>query len=403
MEYQIVSETETEKVIEFKLGAQELEPFIDSSIERLRDRFSIKGYRRGKAPRNLIRTRYYDALKAEAINELILDVYKKVLQEKNWKPISNPELVSFNDSGEIRFNLRFEIQPNFDVDNYKGLELFKEDPLPVDYLYEQTLARLREDYANVIETTRPAAVDDFITLDLEIVEGDRIIDRQSDVFIKLGDRSFPDELNRALVGIKIGEKKEVKVKDQIYRIKIKKIEEKVLPPINDDFARLLNFNSLEEMEKNLKEVVQKQEEERLTEGLKENLARILLERFRFQVPKSLIDNEYQFILKSSNLIDNDNNRERFMPVAEKRARFNLILDKIAQKENIEIDDEEVMKIAQRNGFQPKDISEEVKTYFKKVLTRDLVIGLLLENSNIMQKKRILSPEEAKNADRSIRH
>lgn len=398
-----MSETETEKVIEFKLGAQELEPFIDSSIERLRDRFSIKGYRRGKAPRNLIRTRYYDALKAEAINELILDVYKKVLQEKNWKPISNPELVSFNDSGEIRFNLRFEIQPNFDVDNYKGLELFKEDPLPVDYLYEQTLARLREDYANVIETTRPAAVDDFITLDLEIVEGDRIIDRQSDVFIKLGDRSFPDELNRALVGIKIGEKKEVKVKDQIYRIKIKKIEEKVLPPINDDFARLLNFNSLEEMEKNLKEVVQKQEEERLTEGLKENLARILLERFRFQVPKSLIDNEYQFILKSSNLIDNDNNRERFMPVAEKRARFNLILDKIAQKENIEIDDEEVMKIAQRNGFQPKDISEEVKTYFKKVLTRDLVIGLLLENSNIMQKKRILSPEEAKNADRSIRH
>ncbi len=403
LEYQIINETETEKEIEFKLGTQELEPFIDNSIEKLRDRISIKGYRRGRAPKGLIRIRYYDTLKAEAINDLILEFYKKVLMEKNWKPVSNPELVSFNDTGEIKFNLRFEVQPEFDVNGYKGLELFREEPLPLDYLYEQTLNRLKENYAHVVETSKPAAVDDFITLDLEIIEDNNIIDKQSDVVIKLGDRSFHDELNRALVGVSKGEKKDVQINKQVYRIKIKKVEEKILARIDEDFAKMLNYNSLEEMEKGLKDMLQKQEEERLNEELKENLAQILLERFHFPVPKSLIEKEYQIILRSSNLTDNDSNRERFMPVAEKRARYNMILDRIAQKEDIQANEEDMINLIQRNGFSIDEINEEVKEYFRRALIRDMVVQFLLKNSNIVQKGRILSPEEAKNANRSIRH
>ncbi|MEO0123557.1 MAG: trigger factor [candidate division WOR-3 bacterium] len=403
MEYQIVNETETEKEIEFKLGTQELEPFIDNSIEKLKDRISIKGYRKGRAPKSLIRTRYYDTLKAEAINDLILDLYKKVLQEKNWKPVSNPELVSFNDTGEIKFNLRFEVQPEFDVNDYKGLELFREEPLPLDYLYEQTLNRLKENYADVVETSKPAAVDDFITLDLEIIENNNVVDKQSDLVIKLGDRSFPDELNRALVGVKKGEKKDVQINKQIYRLKIKKVEEKILAKVDEEFAKMLNYNSLEEMEKGLKDMLQKQEEERLNDELKENLAQILLERFHFPVPKSLIEREYQVMLRSSNLNDNESNRERFIPIAEKRARYNMILDKIAQKENIQVSEEELINLIQKNGFNIDEVNEELKEYFRRALMRDMVVQFLLKNSNIVQKGRILSPEEAKNANRSIRH
>ncbi len=403
LEYQIVNETETEKEIEFKLGTQELEPFIDNSIEKLKDRISIKGYRKGRAPKSLIRTRYYDTLKAEAINDLILDLYKKVLQEKNWKPVSNPELVSFNDTGEIKFNLRFEVQPEFDVNDYKGLELFREEPLPLDYLYEQTLNRLKENYADVVETSKPAAVDDFITLDLEIIENNNVVDKQSDLVIKLGDRSFPDELNRALVGVKKGEKKDVQINKQIYRLKIKKVEEKILAKVDEEFAKMLNYNSLEEMEKGLKDMLQKQEEERLNDELKENLAQILLERFHFPVPKSLIEREYQVMLRSSNLNDNESNRERFIPIAEKRARYNMILDKIAQKENIQVSEEELINLIQKNGFNIDEVNEELKEYFRRALMRDMVVQFLLKNSNIVQKGRILSPEEAKNANRSIRH
>lgn len=403
LEYQIVNETDTEKEVEFKIGAQELEPYIDQSIEKLRSRIAIKGYRKGRAPKTLIRARYYDALKAEAINDLILDMYRKVLTEKKWQPVSNPELVNFNDTGEIRFNLKFEIQPDFEVENYKGLELFKEDPLPMDYLYEQALNRLREDYADITETHKPAAVDDFITLDLEIIEGEKIVEQQSDIVIKLGDRSFPDELNRALVGVKKGERKEVPINNQIYRIQIKKIEEKILPDINDDFARMLNYANLAEMEKGLKEMLEREEEMRLREELEENLARILLERYRFPVPKSLVEREFQMIIKSGNHPDNESTRERFLPVAEKRARLNLILEKIAQKENIQVSDARVKEFAQKNGMTESEIRGEMLEYLRKIVLRNEALQFLLNNSKIVQKSRILTPEEAKNVDRSIRH
>ncbi len=403
MDYQIINDGETEKEIEFNLGTQELNPYIENSLEKLRDKISIKGYRKGRAPKSLIRTRYYDTLKAQALNDLIMDSYKKVLQEKNWEPVANPELTNLDDSAEIKFRLRIEIFPKFEVDNYKGIELFKEEPLPTEYLYEQTINRLRENYASVNETSEPAAVDDFVTMDLEINEENKVVDKQSDIVVKVGDRSFPDDLNRALVGVKKGEKKEVQIEKKVYKFKVKKVEERILPQIDEEFARMLNFGSLEEMEKGIKEMLEKEEAERLTDELRENLARVILERFQFSVPRTLVDSEYQFFIKSHNLNDNDSTRERFLSVAEKRARFNLILDKIAQKEDIRAVDEEVKKAAQRNALEFENIDEEVREYLRKVVLREEVIKFLLQNAKVVQKGKILSPEEVKNANRPVRH
>lgn len=403
LEYQIINDGDTEKEIEFKLGTQELNPYIEGSLEKLRSRISIKGYRKGKAPKNLVRMRYYDTLKAEAINDLIMNAYKKVLEENKWNPAASPELISYDDSAEIKFRLRLEILPVFDVENYQGLELFKEEPLPLEYLYEQTINRLREEYATVKETNRGAAVDDYVTMDLTISEGDKVINTQSDIVIKLGDRSFPDDLNRALVGVKKGEKKEVPIDKQLYRLQIKKIEERVLPMVDEKFAKMLNFGSVTEMDKGIKEMLNKQEEERLTDELKENLARIMLERYQFSVPKSLTEKEYQLMIKSQNLTDNESNRERFLPLAEKRTRFNLILDKISQKENIIAMDEEVMNMAQHSGFEVENIDEGIKEYLRRIIIRQTVVDFLIKNANIVQKGKILSPKEVKNANRSVRH
>ncbi|MGQ9464892.1 MAG: trigger factor [bacterium] len=403
MEYQIITDRDTEKEIEFKLGTQELDPYIEVSLEKLRNRISIKGYRKGKAPKNLIRVRYYDTLKAEAINELIMDVYKKLLQEKNWEPAGSPELINYDDSADIKFSLRLEIVPAVEIENYRGLELFKEEPLPQDYLYDQTINRLRENYATVIETNRSAAVDDYVTMDLMISEGGKIIENQSDIVIKVGDRSFPDDLNRALVGVKKGEKKAVKIDRQLYQLKIKKIEERVLPQVDEKFAKLLNFSNITEMEKGIKEMVNKEEEERLADELQENLAAVLLERYQFPVPKSLTEREYQLMLKTHNLTDNESTRERFFPLAEKRTRFNLILDKIASKEHIEVADEEIIISAQRNGFEKENINDELKEYLRRIITRKKVIEFLIKNANVVQKSKILSPEEVKNVNHSVRY
>ncbi len=403
MEYQLVNDGATEKEIEFTVGAHELNPYIDGSLEKVRNKVTIRGYRKGRAPKSLIRKRYYDTLKAEAINDLILEMFRKVLQEKNWKPIGEPELVDYNEDTDIKFRLRFEIMPEFEVDNYLNLELFKEQPLPVEYLYEQTINRMRENYATVVETTLPAAVDDYVTLDMEVSEDNKIIEKQNDIVLRIGDRSLPDELNRALVGVKKGDKKDVAVDKKTYRIRIKKVEERVLPQVNEDFAKLLNFASLSDMQKGIKEMLQKEEEERLNDELREHLARVILERIQFNVPKSLVEREYQAMLKRNNLTDNDSNREKFLPIAEKRVRFNLILDRIAQKENISALDDKVTEMAESNKLDITSMDEELKEYLRRIVVREEVVQFLLKNARIVQKGRILSPEEVKNADRPVRH
>jgi FKBP-type peptidyl-prolyl cis-trans isomerase (trigger factor) len=138
--------------------------------------------------------------------------------------------------------------------------------------------------------------------------------------------------------------------------------------------------------------------------MKESIASILLERVRFLIPKILIDEEYDKILKKRNIPDSESTREQFQGVAERRIRFNLILDRIRQKENIRIPDEDVRKTVDALGIIPNDENrEEITDYFRNIMTREKTIDYLYQHAKISEKGKILSPKEAKDANRSVRH
>jgi len=96
-------------------------------------------------------------------------------------------------------------------------------------------------------------VDDIVTMDLTILKDDKIENNQKDIVVKIGNRSLPDELNRALVGVKKSETKEVKIGEKIYKIRIKKLEERIFPQIDEQFARKQNYENLEQLKKKLLE------------------------------------------------------------------------------------------------------------------------------------------------------
>lgn len=404
MDYQILSDNETEKEVEFTIPNEELGPFIEQEVSRLRKKVAIRGYRKGKVPKSLLRTHYQDEIKANALNALITSSYLKFLEEKGLKPASRAELLGLEDGAEIKFRIRIEVLPDFEVKDYLGIEIFKEKPLPLDFLCEQTINDLREKYATIRETDGPSAVDNFVTMDMEIIRDNQILERQSDTTIKIGDRSLPDELNRALIGVKKGERKKIKVDEKVYCITVKKIEEKVLPRVNDDFARLFNCKDTTELKKKVEMIAEENEEARLKEELEESLARILLERNQFMVPKSFIEYEYKLLLKECNLLDSESNKERFWTTAERRARFNLIVEKIAQKENIKTGDEEVMALVNKEYMDVNEKNKEaVIAYLKKMLTKRKVMDFILEHAVISEKSRIISSDEVMYANRSIRH
>jgi trigger factor len=146
------------------------------------------------------------------------------------------------------------------------------------------------------------------------------------------------------------------------------------------------------------------EKGRVEDEMKESIANVLLERIRFSVPKILIDEEYDKILKKRNIPDSDSAREQFQSVAERRIRFNLILDKISQKENIQTPDEDIQKTINALGITLNEENrEEITDYFHNIMTREKTIDFLYQHAKISEKGKILSPKEAKDANRSVRH
>ncbi len=405
MEYEIIRDNNVEKEIDISVLPAELDRFIDREVTKIQKDLVIKGFRKGKVPKDIIRSRYRDTLKAQAMTSLAAETFAKVLAEEKWRPASQAKLLNVEEGEKIKFRLSFEYIPGFDVDNYTGLEIFKEESLPDDFLLQQALNELRERYAEVKEVPRPAVVDDLVTVNLKITENNQIKTNQRDVTIKIGDRSLPDEINKALVGASKSNNIEVKAGEQTYSLSIRKIEEKILPQIDDEFARSQNYENVEQLKEKLMEQAKRAEEKRIEAELKESLSTILLERTKFKVPNSLIDVEYQKILQKFNLPDSEVNKERFWELAEKRARLNLIIDKIAEKEDIRVEAEEIMNVVSSMGWKLSDDNrEDVIAYIGSILNREKTIDFLFKNAKIAKRSRIISPKEAiENDTSSLRH
>lgn len=404
MHYDIALDKATEKEIDITVPVTELDRFIKIEIDKIKKNLSFNGFRKGKVPESLIKTKYHDTLRAQAMNDLVTQSFLKIVSENKWRPVSQAEMKNLVENDEIKFRLRFETIPDFELGEYLGIEVFQEEQLPENFLLEQSIKDLREQHANIKETTHPAAVDDLVTMDIEISENDKIIDNQHDITVRIGDRNLPDEINKILVGVKKTEKRQVNADKKNHKIHIKKVEEKILPDIDDDFAKTLKFEGIEQLRKKLLEHAKQIDEKRLEDTAKESLSNVLLEKNRFEVPNALIESEYQTILHKSKLPDSESNKERFWGSAEKRARLDLIINKIADKENIKIDEEEIMKVVTAMGITLNDENREnIVNYLGNVLTKEKTIDFLYKKAKITKKSRIISAKEDINDTRSVRN
>lgn len=377
---------------------------MDAEIDKVQKQLTLKGFRKGKVPKAIIKTRYYDSIKAQALNNVVSESLATIISEKQWYLASQAKLLNVDEGEHITFHMQFEVVPHFSVDDYAGIELFKEERLPDDYLLKQALNDVRERNARVEEVTRAAVVDDFVTLELTVTEDGKVKTQDKEVTVRIGDRTLPDEMNRSLVGAHLSDKKEVTLDNTRYAFTVKKIEEKVLPQLDDDFARSLKLENAEQLKKTLMEEAQKNEEKRIEAELKESLSKILLEKTVFKVPVSFVENEYKKMLKNANLPDSESNKERFWKVAEDRVRLNLILDRIAEQEKISVKENEIVQLVSAMGMKLNNENKQnIIEYVGSIMTREKTIDFLFKKATISEKSRIISPKEAMDDSRSVRH
>ncbi len=348
----------------------------------------VPGFRPGKAPVNIIRQRYADDIRSEVLQSLVPDYIDQEMKKQNLEPVTRPsvEKLEFEEGKPLRFQAVFEVLPEFELKEYKGLEVTIEPLRLTDEDVKRAITDLRERHATytVIEG-RPLADGDHAVLSLVGMQTKPAVSkaepfRTEDALCHIGAEETLEEFTRQLRGASVDEERHFEVsypedypderlrgKTIAYHVRVKAIKQKQLPELNDEFAKDIGeFSSLEELEKKVRADMEAARARREREMAKDKLLEALVAAHDFPVPEALVERQMDVRLERaarsliaqgvdprSVNVDWANLRRRQQEAALTEVKAGLILDRVADQENLEVSEEELNReledLARRSG------------------------------------------------------
>ena len=345
----------------------------------------MKGFRPGKVPRSMVEKYYGPQIEDEVIRNLVSRNYPEALKESQLIPIAMPLLdqPALNPEGPFTFQATIELKPEIIISDYKGLSLNRQDVAIKEEDVENRLSLIQRSHGvlSSLKEDRPIQEGDFAVIDYNSWLDDRPLPDGSaaNYDLEVGSGYFNADFEKELLGQKKGESREFEIqfpenhgnallagKRIKYKVTLKEIKERILPELNDEFAKSLQeglFTSLEDLRAKIREDLENMEKQRAEAKLNEELLDQLTAKTEFEIPDGLVDQEMEAMMARleqdmtrrgmtwpQNEADRDRIRENMKPVAQKRVRRQLILEKIAALESLEVQKEELeaefAKIAQ---------------------------------------------------------
>lgn len=397
---------------------------IDSFYKELGRKAKIKGFRPGKVPRSILERYFKDYVKGEVVQKLIQETYPDALTETNLQPVSNPVI----DPGELevgnsfQYSATIEIKPEVKLEGYVGLNIQgKKEEVKEEELEERlrTLQNLHASLKTVSEG-RPAQKGDYLIIDYEAREAGKPLEegKALDTTIEVGSGRFIPQVEEQLIGLQLGEEREIEVafpedygykkwagKKISFHVKIKEIKEKILPPLDDEFAKDLgDYSSLDELKSKLREEIGKEKELVFQQQLKNQILDQLLEATSFEVPDSLVEAQTQALVSDTKLrlarqgmalqdigVTEEKLQEEYRTTAMKQVRTFLILEKIASQEGISVTDEETEERIREISEKVHQKFDVLKRYYEKNglipevkagILNDKTLNFLIQKANI---------------------
>jgi trigger factor len=369
---QAAAEATCRRELDLEIPADE----VSKAMERVAKEFAkvarVPGFRPGKAPITLIRRRFADDIKGEVLQSLVPERVEKAVSEQKLTPVSQPkvEQLDFNDGQPLKFRAVFEVLPEFELGNYKDLQL--EMPLMdvVDEDVTKTLEDMRERAAAFAPAEGRAVQDgDFVQLKLTgTAEGEGEPLQADSVLCHIGAEETMAPFNENLRGVNIGDHKDFDVpypadypdaklagKTYHYSVDVLGIKTKKLPELNDDFAKdVSDATTLDELNKKIREGLEHQRDHKQKDLLREKVLGEIVKLHDFPVPQSLVEHQMDVRLERvvrslaqqgvdprAVNIDWVSLRKRNEDRAKDDVKAELIVDRIATAENIDVTEEEV--------------------------------------------------------------
>ena len=424
MKATFISKEKGEAKFTMEFTAEEFEAAIVSAYQQNKGRFVVDGFRRGKAPRKLIeRTFGEDVFFEDAINDLFAANYGKAVDELGLDIIDRPS-ADFSEikAGEgFTVTITVAVYPEVEVKDYKGVEIEKVENPVTDEDVDNDIALIQKRNARMVVAERAAEEGDTVVLDYAGFVGEEqfeggTAERQT---LKLGSKTFIPGFEEQLVGVAAGESKDVVVtfpeeyhapdlagKEAVFKCTVHEVKAEELPELNDDFAKdVSEFDTLEELKKDTREKIEKANNARAINEMKNAALEKVYEANDFEVPAVLVDNEIdqmmnefdqqlryqgmsldQFFKFSGKEVAEFRNELR--EEAEKKTKVRMLITAIADKEDFEVTEEEVEEEMKAMADLYKIELEEVKKILgadeslKKDLKARKAIDFVFENAVI---------------------
>lgn len=397
-----------------EVAAEEVEKAIQTAYQKAKKSINIPGFRKGKAPRQLIEKMYgKEVFYNDAIDAMLPAAYAKAMDECGEEIVSRPEIdvVQMESGKPFVFTATVAVKPEVTLGEYKGVQVEKAPIEVLDEEIEAEITKEREANARTITVDDRAVADgDMVSLDFEgFVDGEAFDGGKGENYdLTIGSGAFIPGFEEQLVGAEIGKELEVNVtfpeeygakelagKAAVFKCKVNAIKVKELPEVDDEFAQEVSeFDTLDEYKADIKAKLLKDKEEEAKRVKEDAVIEKIIEGAQMEIPDAMVDyqteqmmDDFAQRMQSQGLsiqqyfqftgMTAEQYKEQVRPRALKNIQSRLVLEAVAKAENIEVTEEdldaEMTKLAEMYKMEVEKVKELIGDYQKDEMKKDIAI------------------------------
>ncbi len=382
-----------EKTLKIEIGSDRIQEAYESFYREVAPKAKIPGFRPGKAPMNIVAMHFQGEAKEQVLKDLLTESYREAVEEESLEPIGYPEVrdIQFDDQ-KLSFEAAVEVKPKIKLSKVKGLSAKKEAVSVKASEIEEGLKRIQESLAQfkAVED-RASALGDFVIADYECIVEGKEAEKRADDWFELKAEEYLKGFSSQLTGAKPGDEKEVKVtfpadmnrkelagKEAVFKVKIKEIKAKSLPELNDDLAREAGeHTTLAELKAKIEKDLLTQKEKEADGAYEKALLDELVKSNKLDLPPRLVERRIEYMMDQAKQHmaqqgapedefekQSSKMKESFRPEAERQVHVAFLLEEIAAKENITVEDADLKKHFERIAERFRQPVETVEKYYQ---------------------------------------
>ncbi|WP_150460016.1 trigger factor [Nesterenkonia ebinurensis] len=366
-----------------EVSGEELEPKIKDAYKSIAQQVQIPGFRKGKVPAPIIDQRFgREAVVQQAISDGLQEFYQAGLAEAEITPLSRPEVEvdeipdPKTNEGVLKFSGELDIKPKVELPDYAGLEVQIEAKEADDEAVQEELDALRSRFGTLKEIDRPAKTDDFVTIDMVATIDEEEVDNATGLSYQVGAGTMLEGLDEALDGLSAGEDAiftstlsggEHSGEEASVKVTLTAVKERELPEADDEFAQLASeFDTIEELKADLKKQAESTMLEKQGVEARDKVLEKLMSLVDVPVPDSVIEDQISQHFTSQGHSEGDSHdtgehRTEIREQTEEAFRNEIVLDLIAEKEEVGVDQAEMIEYivatAQQYGMEPNQFAQ----------------------------------------------